>query len=174
MPQLPRRTRRRRPPHALRPHAASPLCLAASHRPTPLQRRPAHAFSLSHHPLDLTSNPSSTGASIPPNSPHSVSSPNTFAHISTSTASTGTHRSSQPDSSAPIPDLDDARHAMGGATMGIDPRSSVVDRDLRVHGLRNLFIASAAVFPDGSPQLPTLPLMALTLRLAQQLQQLTR
>ena len=79
-----------------------------------------------------------------------------------------------PDSSAPIPDLDDARHAMGGATMGIDPRSSVVDPDLRVHGLRNLFIASAAVFPDGSPQLPTLPLMALTLRLAQQLQQLTR
>ncbi len=79
-----------------------------------------------------------------------------------------------PDSSAPIPDLDDARHVMGGATMGIDPRSSVVDRDLRVHGLRNLFIASAAVFPDGSPQLPTLPLMALTLRLAQQLQQLTR
>jgi choline dehydrogenase-like flavoprotein len=40
-----------------------------------------------------------------------------------------------------------------------------------VHGLRNLFIASAAVFPDGSPQLPTLPLMALTLRLAQHLHQ---
>ncbi len=76
-----------------------------------------------------------------------------------------------PDSTAPIPDLDDARHAMGGATMGTDPRTSVVDADLLVHGLRNLFIASAAVFPDGSPQLPTLPLMALTLRLAQHLHQ---
>jgi choline dehydrogenase-like flavoprotein len=53
--------------------------------------------------------------------------------------------------------------------MGTDSRTSVVDRDLRVHGLRNLFIASAAVFPDGSPQLPTLPLMALTLRLAHHL-----
>jgi choline dehydrogenase-like flavoprotein len=74
-----------------------------------------------------------------------------------------------PDSTAPIPNLDDARHAMGGATMGTDPRTSVVDADLLVHGLRNLFIASAAVFPDGSPQLPTLPLMALTLRLAQHL-----
>lgn len=74
-----------------------------------------------------------------------------------------------PDSYAPIPNLDDARHAMGGATMGTDPCTSVVDPDLRVHGLRNLFIASAAVFPDGSPQLPTLPLMALTLRLAQHL-----
>jgi choline dehydrogenase-like flavoprotein len=70
---------------------------------------------------------------------------------------------------AAIPELDDARHAMGGACMGTDPRGSVVDRELKVHGLRNLFIASAAVFPDGSPQLPTLPLMALTLRLAHHL-----
>lgn len=69
----------------------------------------------------------------------------------------------------PLPGLDDARHAMGGACMGADPRSSVVTPELRVHGLRNLFVASAAVFPDGSPQLPTLPLMALTLRLAGQL-----
>jgi choline dehydrogenase-like flavoprotein len=58
---------------------------------------------------------------------------------------------------------------MGGACMGIDERDSVVDADLRVHGVRNLFVASAAVFPDGSPQLPTLPLMALTLRLAEHL-----
>lgn len=76
-----------------------------------------------------------------------------------------------PDLTAPLPNLDDARHAMGGATMGTNPRTSVVDPNLRVHGLRNLFIASAAVFPDGSPQLPTLPLMSLTLRLAQRLHQ---
>jgi choline dehydrogenase-like flavoprotein len=75
------------------------------------------------------------------------------------------------DSAAPISSLDDARHAMGGTCMGADPRTSVVDPNLRVHGLRNLFIASAAVFPDGSAQLPTLPLMALTLRLAQHLHQ---
>jgi choline dehydrogenase-like flavoprotein len=72
-------------------------------------------------------------------------------------------------SNAPIPTLDDARHAMGGCCMGADPRSSVVTPELRVHGLRNLFIASAATFPDGSPQLPALPLMALTLRLADRL-----
>ncbi|HEX4155583.1 MAG TPA: GMC family oxidoreductase [Acidobacteriaceae bacterium] len=76
-----------------------------------------------------------------------------------------------PDPSAPIANLDDARHAMGGTSMGADPHTSVVTPELRVHGLRNLFIASAAVFPDGSPQLPTLPLMALTLRLAQHLHQ---
>ncbi len=76
-----------------------------------------------------------------------------------------------PDFSAPLPNLDDARHAMGGACIGADPRLSVVDPNLRVHGLRNLFIASAAVFPDGSPQLPTLPLMAFTVRLAHHLHQ---
>jgi choline dehydrogenase-like flavoprotein len=73
---------------------------------------------------------------------------------------------------APLTGLDDARHAMGGAAMGTNPHTSVVNSDLRVHGLRNLFIASAAVFPDGSPQLPTLPLMALSLRLAEHLHKL--
>jgi choline dehydrogenase-like flavoprotein len=70
---------------------------------------------------------------------------------------------------AGLPGMDDARHAMGGATMGDDPETSVVDPQLKVHGVENLWLASAAVFPTGSPQLPTLPLMALTLRLADKL-----
>ncbi len=65
--------------------------------------------------------------------------------------------------------LEDARHAMGGACMGDDPRTSVVDREMRVHGVGNLCVASAAVFPDGSAQLPTLTMMALALRLADRL-----
>jgi choline dehydrogenase-like flavoprotein len=73
----------------------------------------------------------------------------------------------QPD--APLPGLDDARHPMGGACMGVDPQTSVVDPLLRVHGRANLSIASAAVFPNGAPPLPTLPLMALALRLAERL-----
>jgi choline dehydrogenase-like flavoprotein len=64
-----------------------------------------------------------------------------------------------------LPGMDDARHAMGGAAMGDDAATSVVDAELKVHGVENLWVASAAVFPTGSPQLPTLPLMALTLRL---------
>ncbi len=62
--------------------------------------------------------------------------------------------------------IEDARHAMGGACMGSDPRTSVVDAAMRVHGVENLSIASAATFPDGSAQLPTLTMMALALRLA--------
>ncbi len=76
---------------------------------------------------------------------------------------------SSPDVVALHPHLDDARHPMGGAIMSADPRTSVVDPCLAVHGIRNLSVASAAVFPDGSPQLPTLTLMALTLRLADRL-----
>jgi choline dehydrogenase-like flavoprotein len=67
--------------------------------------------------------------------------------------------------------LEDARHAMGGACMGDDPRTSVVDAEMRVHGVVNLSIASAAVFPDGSAQLPTLTMMALALRLAERIGQ---
>jgi choline dehydrogenase-like flavoprotein len=70
---------------------------------------------------------------------------------------------------APLPLLDDARHAMGGACMGTDPLSSVTDPDLRIHGLDNLSLASAATFPTGAAHLPTLPLIALTLRLADRL-----
>jgi choline dehydrogenase-like flavoprotein len=62
--------------------------------------------------------------------------------------------------------IQDARHAMGGACMGTDPRSSVIDPNLTVHGIDNLSIAGTATFPTGNPPLPALPLMALALRLA--------
>ena len=74
------------------------------------------------------------------------------------------------DAEEPMEGLEDARHAMGGACMGEDPRSSVVDAQMRVHGVENLSIAGAATFPDGSPQLPTLTMMALALRLADRIQ----
>ena len=68
-----------------------------------------------------------------------------------------------------LPGIEDARHAMGGACMGVDPRSSVVDAELTVHGVANLSVASAATFPTGGAQLPTLAMMALALRLADRL-----
>lgn len=57
-------------------------------------------------------------------------------------------------------------HHIGTARMGADPRRSVVDADCRVHGLANLHIASAAVFPTSSQANPTLTIVALALRLA--------
>jgi choline dehydrogenase-like flavoprotein len=60
----------------------------------------------------------------------------------------------------------DLFHPMGGARMGISPQNSVVDSNLRVHGIGNLFVASCAVYPTGGSSNPTFSLMALTLRLA--------
>lgn len=60
-------------------------------------------------------------------------------------------------------------HHIGTARMGGDPASSVVDADCRVHEVRNLYIASAAVFPTSSQANPTLTIVALALRLADHL-----
>jgi len=67
------------------------------------------------------------------------------------------------------PTFADTFHSMGGLRMGIDPTASVVDPHLRVHGLENLHIASCAVYPAGGSSNPTFTLMALALRLAQEL-----
>jgi GMC oxidoreductase/NAD(P)-binding Rossmann-like domain len=63
----------------------------------------------------------------------------------------------------------DTNHAMGGTCMGTDPASSVVDRNLKVHGVSNLFVASCSVYPTGGCANPTFTLMALALRLGDHL-----
>ncbi|HEY3731129.1 MAG TPA: GMC family oxidoreductase [Steroidobacteraceae bacterium] len=65
-------------------------------------------------------------------------------------------------------------HHIGTARMGADVRSSVVDANCRVHGVDNLFIASAATFPTSSQANPTLSVVALALRLAAHLRWLVR
>jgi choline dehydrogenase-like flavoprotein len=57
-------------------------------------------------------------------------------------------------------------HHIGTARMGNDPRSSVVDANCRVHGIRNLHLAGAATFATSSQANPTLTIVALALRLA--------
>jgi choline dehydrogenase-like flavoprotein len=65
-------------------------------------------------------------------------------------------------------------HHIGTARMGSDPRDSVVDGNCRVHGIDNLFVASAATFPSSSQANPTLTVVALSLRLAAHLRWLVR
>lgn len=60
-------------------------------------------------------------------------------------------------------------HHMGGTRMHASPRHGVVDSDLRVHGLSNLWITGSSVFPTGAANFPTMTLVALTLRLADHL-----
>ena len=61
-------------------------------------------------------------------------------------------------------------HHLGGTRMADDPAAGVVDRDLRVHGVPNLHVASASVFPTGGWGNPTLTILALALRLAGRLE----
>ena len=63
----------------------------------------------------------------------------------------------------------DAYHMMGGTRMSPTPETGVVDPDARVHGVENLFVAGASVFPTGGMANPTLTLMALALRLGSHL-----
>jgi choline dehydrogenase-like flavoprotein len=60
-------------------------------------------------------------------------------------------------------------HHTGTCRMGDDPRTSVVDRNLRVHGCDNLYVTGSAPFVTSSTSNPTLTLVALSLRLADHL-----
>ncbi|MDQ2923993.1 MAG: GMC family oxidoreductase, partial [Acidobacteriota bacterium] len=73
------------------------------------------------------------------------------------------------DHTAEITGITDTFHPMGGCRMGTDPRASVVDGDLTVHGIANLSIASAAVYPAGGSSNPSFTIIALALRLADRL-----
>ena len=63
----------------------------------------------------------------------------------------------------------DIGHHIGTTRMADDPKSGVVDRHCRVHGVDNLFIAGASVFPTSGHANPTLTIVALALRLAEHL-----
>jgi choline dehydrogenase-like flavoprotein len=60
-------------------------------------------------------------------------------------------------------------HHLGTTRMSADPKKGVVDADLKVHGLENLYVAGSSVFPTYGSSNPTLNLLALTLRLADHL-----
>lgn len=62
-------------------------------------------------------------------------------------------------------------HHMGTTRMSDDPRAGVVDKNCRVHGTENLFIAGSSVFPTGGSANPTLTITQLALRLADHLKQ---
>lgn len=74
----------------------------------------------------------------------------------------------------PWPIDQDASHHMGTTRMGDDPRASVVDADLRVHGVRNLYCAGASVFPTSGCANPTFTIVALSIRLARHLERALR
>jgi choline dehydrogenase-like flavoprotein len=65
-------------------------------------------------------------------------------------------------------------HHMGTTRMHDSPKQGVVDRECRVHGMSNLYIAGSSVFPTAGANFPTITIAALTLRLADHLAQSLR
>ena len=58
-------------------------------------------------------------------------------------------------------------HECGTARMGNDARTSVVDRNCKVHGVRNLFVSDGAVFVTQGCYEPTLTIMAISARVGE-------
>ncbi|MGH7004118.1 MAG: GMC family oxidoreductase, partial [Alphaproteobacteria bacterium] len=63
----------------------------------------------------------------------------------------------------------DGVHQIGTARMAARAKDGVVDRDCRVFGCSNLFLAGSAVFPTSGQANPTLSAIALASRLAQRI-----
>jgi len=67
----------------------------------------------------------------------------------------------------------DSAHHMGTARMHENPRLGVVNPQCQVHGIANLYIGSSAVFPTSARSNPTLTILALCLRIADHLKQIS-
>jgi choline dehydrogenase-like flavoprotein len=62
--------------------------------------------------------------------------------------------------------IDGHWHHMGTTRMSDDPKLGVVDRNSKVHGIDNLFVAGSSVFPTGGHSVPTYTITALAVRLS--------
>ena len=66
-------------------------------------------------------------------------------------------------------DIEGTWHHMGTTRMHDSPKQGVVDRNCKVHGLSNLFVAGSSVFPTAGANFPTITLAALAFRLSEHL-----
>jgi choline dehydrogenase-like flavoprotein len=63
-------------------------------------------------------------------------------------------------------DMEGTWHHMGTTRMHDSPREGVVDRNCKVHGMSNLYVAGSSVFPTAGANFPTITLAALAFRLS--------
>lgn len=64
-------------------------------------------------------------------------------------------------------------HHLGGTRMSQTPTTGIVDRNNKVHGSVNLYVAGSSVFPSGGHVNPTFSIVQLSMRLADHLAQAT-
>lgn len=78
-------------------------------------------------------------------------------------------RTSPQEPVADMPWIGIGHHHMGTVRMGLSPADGVVDRNLRVLGTKNLYLATTGIFPTSSCVNPTMNGAAFALRLADHL-----
>ena len=66
-------------------------------------------------------------------------------------------------------DIRGGYHHMGGTRMSNSATEGIVTPDLRLWGVDNMYVAGSSVFPSGGAANPTLPIVQLSLRLADHL-----
>jgi choline dehydrogenase-like flavoprotein len=71
-----------------------------------------------------------------------------------------------PADGAPVVLGSSTNHYLGTTRMSEDPAAGVVDPRGRVHGVPNVYVAGASVFPTGGFANPTLTVVALAARVA--------
>ncbi len=79
---------------------------------------------------------------------------------------TGMVRLNMKERSQWLTGLDWGNHHMGTTRASTDPKKGVVDANLKVHGISNLFVVGSSVYPTYSAVNPTLTIIAMALRLA--------
>lgn len=65
-------------------------------------------------------------------------------------------------------------HHIGTVRMSAHPKDGVVDKNLKVHGIDNLYVTGSAVFPNGGHAVPTMIIMSFAIRLAEHLSKLKK
>lgn len=73
------------------------------------------------------------------------------------------------DDDYPVHDEQAGFHHMGGTRMSDTARTGVVDRNLKVFGMNNLYVAGSSVYPTSGYANPTFTLVQLSLRLGNHL-----
>ena len=66
------------------------------------------------------------------------------------------------------------KHHMGTTRMHVDSRHGVVDENAKVHGVSNLFVTGSSVFPNAGYANPTLTIVALAIKLGDQLKRVIK
>ena len=64
----------------------------------------------------------------------------------------------------------DNHHHLGGTRMGDNPSTSVVDKNLKVHFIKNLFVSGSSIFFTGGYTNPTFTIVQLSLRLGEHME----